>query len=134
MAHPDLDELLNAVLPFAQQMLGKRGQFHPVGASMRTDGEVALAASLPDEEEPTAQSVIDLLVEGLRKQALARQIRAALICYDGRVIPPGNVAKTDAICAQLEHESGECVAVFLPYRKTLFGQLKYGDLFASEGE
>jgi hypothetical protein len=34
----------------------------------------------------------------------------------------------------LEHESGECAAVFLPYHKALFGRLKYGDLFASRAE
>jgi len=40
MAHPDLDQLLNAVLPFAQQMLSKHGEFFPFGASMTIDGEI----------------------------------------------------------------------------------------------
>ncbi len=35
MAHPDLDELLNALLPFAQQMLTKRGEFFPFGTGMK---------------------------------------------------------------------------------------------------
>lgn len=124
MVHPDLDELLNVVLPFAQQMLGKYGEFHPIGASMRTDGEVALAGAQPDEERPTAVSVIDMLVAGLRERVLNGEIRAAVICYDSRVVAPGMTSKTDAICLQLEHQSGECVEVFLPYSKILFGRLK----------
>jgi hypothetical protein len=29
MAHPDLDKLLNAMLPFGTQMLEKHGEFFP---------------------------------------------------------------------------------------------------------
>jgi len=134
MAHPDLDALLNAVLPFAQQMLAKHGEFHPVGASMNKQGEVALAAGLVDSEHPQAHEVIDMLVAGFREHASKSEIRAAVVSYDSRVVPPGGAAKTDAICAQLEHESGECVTVFLPYRKGLFGRLKYGEIFASPAE
>jgi hypothetical protein len=41
MAHPDLDQLLNAGLKFAQEMLAKRGAFFPFGCSMNIEGESA---------------------------------------------------------------------------------------------
>jgi hypothetical protein len=47
MAHPDLDELLNALLPFAQQLLSKHGEFYPFRSAMTTDGEIE-AAAYPD--------------------------------------------------------------------------------------
>ena len=40
MAHPDLDKLLNVILPLAQQMLGKHGEYYPFGSSMTTEGQI----------------------------------------------------------------------------------------------
>jgi hypothetical protein len=40
MAHPELDELLDTLLPFAQQMLQKHGEFFPFGAAMTSSGEI----------------------------------------------------------------------------------------------
>ena len=134
MAHPDLDELLNVVLPFAQQMVGKHGEFRPVGASLSEEGEVVLAAGLPDAAAATAENAIETMIARFREQASRGEVRATVICYDSRVAPPGQTTKTDAICALLEHESGECTTVFLPYRKSWFGGLKFGDLFASPAD
>jgi len=58
-------------------------------------------------------------------------LRAAAICADVRIVPPGKSDKTDAISVGLEHQSGEAVTVFLPYEK---GWLRYGKLFASARE
>jgi hypothetical protein len=50
---------------------------------------------------------------------------------DVRVVPPGASAKSDAICAQLEHANGEAVDVYLPYKKHWLGRFTYGEIFAS---
>jgi hypothetical protein len=134
MAHPDLEELLNALIPFAQEMLAKNGEFYPFGASIDAKGEVSAQAADPGEENPDSQEVIAMLVAGMREEAKRGEIRAAGICYDARVVPPGKTAKTDAIACRLEHASGEAVVTFVPYRKALLGRYKYDDLFASEGE
>ena len=34
MAHPDLNELLNALLPMAERLLKEQGEFYPIGAVM----------------------------------------------------------------------------------------------------
>jgi hypothetical protein len=132
MAHEDIDTLLNAVLPFAQQMLGKYGEFYPIGASMNAAGEVGLVGVMPESEHPEAQEIIDLLMAQLVDDARKREIRGSAICFDGSAIPPGQSAKSDAICAHLEHASGICVAAFLPYRKEISGEVTYGELFAGE--
>ena len=130
MAHEEIDALLNTVLPLAQQMLAKYGEFYPLGASMNTKGEVGLVGVMPESEFPQAQEIIDLLLAQLLADANSDQIRGSVICFSGSAIPPGESEKRDAICAHLEHASGICVAAFLPYRKEISGQVTYGELFA----
>jgi hypothetical protein len=134
MAHADLEELLNALLPFAQEMLAKHGEFYPFGASIDAAGEITAQAAELGEENPDSHEVIDMLIAGMRAEAQRGEIRAAGICYDSRVVPPGKTEKTDAIACRLEHENGEAVQTFVPYRKGLLGRYKYDDLIASEGE
>lgn len=130
MAHADLDAVLNAVLPLAQQMLAKYGEFYPIGAAVNMEGQPGLVGCMPESEHPESEEVIELLLAELRGQALKHEIRASAMCFDGSATPPGEAAPMDAICAHLEHESGECLAVFLPYRKEISGQVTYGELFA----
>jgi hypothetical protein len=130
VAHPDLDTLLNPLLSFAQEMLAKRGTFLPFGMSIKADGGFGMAAGYTGEESPEPGAIIDLLVQGFQMHAATGGIRAAGICVDMRVFPPGKTEKTEAICAQLEHAEGECVDIYLPYRKGRFGRFKFGQLFA----
>jgi hypothetical protein len=134
MANPDFEQLLDALLPFAQQMLAKNGEFYPFGATIDTSGKPALAASDTGSEQPESEECIDLLSVGFREQAKQGAIRACGICYDVRTIPPGQTEKVDAICIAFEHNSGEAIHVMVPYRKGLIGRIKYGELFACKGE
>ncbi len=133
MSHPDLDQLLNALLPFAQQMLAKHGEFYPFGSSMKPAGEiVAVGVGAHDGGEyPPSQRLIDQMTGAFRQQASAGQLRAAGICYDVRTIPPGQTEKCNAICAGLEHQSGQAVDVYVPYKRGWFGKIQYGELFAA---
>jgi len=131
MAHPDLDELLNAVLPFAQQMLSDHGEFFPFGSAMTVDGKIEELAAFTGDERPSSEELIALLTRGLRQKATAGEIRAAAICYDVRTIPPGHSEKTDAVCVSLEHQDGETADVYLPYKKGWFGKISYGQIFGS---
>jgi len=133
MSRPDLDELLNALLPFAKQMLEQYGEFIPFAASMSADGEIMSVGGDIGDEHPKSQEMIDFLTDVFQRQALAGELKACGICIDSRVIPPGQTEKTDAVLARLEHQDGEKVDVYLPYRKTLLRKIKYGDLFAAEG-
>jgi hypothetical protein len=135
MAHPDLDALLDQLFPFAQQMLDKNGEFYPFGAAVTGAGEIKLAAGDMGSEHPDSQSVIDTLLAGFKQQAAAGEVRAVGICLDVRVLPPGSSDKSDAICARLEHENGETVQVYMPYRKArLTKKVTYEQLFATAGE
>ena|SRR2546427_8217713 len=132
MAHPDLDQLLNALIPFAQQMLARHGEFYPFGSTMTTAGEVVAQSAYDGNEHPASERIIDLMKQAFRQLAAAGRIRAAGICYDSRTIPPGQTEKTDAICVSVEHQSGEGVNCVVPYKKGWFGRIQYGELFASK--
>lgn len=134
MANPDFEQLLDVLLPFAQQMLSKHGEFYPFGATINTEGKLALAEGYTGSEKPESQECIDLLTGGFKKQAEQGAIRTSSICYDVRTIPPGQTEKVDAVCMDFEHKDGEAVSVLMPYKKGLTGQIKYGELFAVKGE
>lgn len=132
MAHPDFDELLNVLLPFAQQQLKQHGGFFPFGATVTSAGEV-ICNAVYDNEPAEAEALIELLTEAFRRDAAAGTIRAAALCYDGRTIPPGKSKKTDAICIRMENRDRSST-VFLPYAKGWFGRISYGELFAAARE
>jgi hypothetical protein len=132
MAHPDLDTLLNAILPFAQQMLSQHGEFFPYGSVMKADGRIEAHAAYDGDEQPPPQRLIDMMTQVFRQQASTGQIRAAAICCDVRTVPPGQTEKTDAICVSMEHQSGQCADLYLPYKKGWLGKIQYGELFAAK--
>jgi hypothetical protein len=133
MAHPDLNQLLNALLSMAEMLLTKQGEFYPVGAIMLSDGEIRdVGAKIEGDEHPPSQSLIDLLTENFQKEATKGKLRAAGICYDVRTVPPSKDQKQDAICCGLEHCLGEAVDVFKPYARTENGNFQYGEIFAAK--
>ncbi len=131
MAHPDLDKLLDTTLPFAQQMVARHKEFYPFGSTMTQDGKTVSQAAYDGDEHPPSEQVIDMFTQSFRKQATEGRIRAAGICCMVFTLPPGGTEKTDAICVSLEHQSGESVDVFLPYKKGWRGNIEYGQIFAS---
>ncbi len=134
MAHQDLDTLINRLLPFAQQMLAKRGSFFPFGACLRSDGKIAMAAAFLGEEDSEPVDMIEFIVRGFREEAGKGMIRAAGLCIDIRVVPPSETEKTDAICLHLEHVEGDCINYYYPYKKRWLGRLKFGQMFSLGGK
>lgn len=134
MAHPDLDQLLDALLPFAQKCLVERGEFYPFGAVVSQTGELVLQAAHGGDEPPPALEGLETLEGLLRTQAADGEIRAAGLCVAVRTQPPGQTKKIDAIHVGLEHQAGESVSVFLPYEKRWLRKPRFGELYATTRE
>lgn len=133
MAHPDLNELLDALLSMARMLLTKQGEFLPIGAIMLSDGEIRhVGAQIEGNDYPGSQPLIDILIENFQKEAVKGKLRAAGICYDVLAVPPGKRQKQDAICCGLEHCLGEAVDVFTPYVKMADGTFQYDEIFATK--
>ena len=120
--HPDLNVLLNELLPFA----------YPFGESIAADGRYVSVGAKGSSDHPKSQELIDIMTNAFRDQASQGKIRAAGICFDVRVLPPGQVDKTDAIQLALEREGGDAVDVFVPYAELPDGKFTYGELFVCE--
>ena len=116
IAQSDLDGLLNAVLPFAQQQLDNHGEFLPFGAAVGTDGATRMLASHTGEEHPGSQDALDVLMAGVKSER--DSLRAVALVSDVRLTePPG-----DAIRVELEHQEGPTMAILLPYKKRRLGR------------
>jgi hypothetical protein len=111
----DFDRLLSSVLPFAEQMLTKSGEFFPYGSTMNSDGKIAAVAGYTGVEQPKSQEVIDLLKGTFHRQAENGTIKACALAYDIRTIPPGQTQKTDAIAVNLDHRGGMSIVAIYPY-------------------
>jgi hypothetical protein len=131
MANPDLNQLLSSLLPFAERMLAKRGEFFPFAMAMKPNGEIETISVYEGDEHPAPETLIELTTQAFKQQAREGQIRAAGICYDVRTVPPGRSEKCDAVCTSLEHHTGESVDVYLPYEKDSRGNIQYGEMFAT---
>jgi hypothetical protein len=107
----DLDRLLNTVLPFADEMLRRHGEFYPYGAAITREGEEQVFAADPGEEEdPNPSEVLTSLVSGMSEEV--NDLRAAALVSDV------TSDRTDAIMIHLEHADSMAITVLLPYRFT----------------
>jgi hypothetical protein len=131
-AQEDLDKLLNALLPFAQQMLGQHGEFFPFGATMRPDGEMRMAAADAGEARPAPEEVLAAVENSLRADATAGTITAAGTAAN--VTVDLGEGPSDAIVVDLDHADGESVRVFLPYSEGESGGYVYGELVGGQGD
>jgi len=128
-AQNDFSALLDALMPFAEQMLKKHGEFFPFGAAVSTSGEVSGHATYEGNEMPSSEDVIADLVKAFQGNAAAGAIRASGICYDGRIVQDGK--KVDAVIISLEHFSGCASKVCVPYSKGMFGKYRFGEMIVT---
>jgi len=60
---------MNSVLPFAEQMLDRHGEFYPYGGAMRVDGQLTAVAGYDGRERPPSTDVIKFLKAALSAKA-----------------------------------------------------------------
>jgi hypothetical protein len=129
----EFDALLNAVFGFAREQIEGHGEFFPFAAVIAADGELRMVATHMAEERPLSQDVIDDLYRVLTPEAASGAIRAAAVCADVLVTPPGTQTKTDALRADIEHIAGYPTQVFQPYKKKRLGGYEFGEIFGIDG-
>ena len=130
----EAEMLMNAVLPVAEQMLTKHGEFYPYGGCMKLDGTIAhIGASDPDTDRPKSKDMIYVLRTALQEMARAKQCKAVAVVFEVGVILPDSDHKSDAIQVCVEHVDGYSVEVFFPYQ-IVNETVVYGDTFAQQGK
>ncbi len=93
----DCELLLAAVFPFAEQMLGRFGEFYPYGGAMLPDGKVVGVAGYEGSEHPPSNDIIRLVKEGFVHAAKTGQYEATALVYDIRFMASPNSEKSDAV-------------------------------------
>jgi hypothetical protein len=129
----DCETLMNWLLPFAQQMLERHGEFFPFGSAMRPNGEVVPVASYDSSDHPPSSELILLIKEGFVEGARKKQYKATALAYDVKVKHPSSGQISDAIAISLNHRDNYSVIVLFPYRLER-GKLSVDTAFAQAGE
>ena len=111
----ECEDLMSAVMPHAEELLTKHGEFLPFGATLSPSDEVILAAAYTGQEQPPSLDLIRLLEEGFRRGAAEAKYKATALVYDVRVVPPKKAEKQDAIAVRLDHRDRYAVVVYYPY-------------------
>ena len=73
-------QVLNALLPFAEQMLDRHGEFYPFATAMTSAGEIAAVSADVGEEHPEPTAVAETLYAILPRGAISRPRACASIC------------------------------------------------------
>ena len=131
-AKTDVEKIMNAMLPFAVQMLEKQGEFFPYGVAMTPAGEVVSIGGYDGREQPPSQGIINLLKDSFRSAAKTKKYRATGIFFNVRTVPPGTTEKTDAVAIALDHKDNYSVVVYFPY-KLKAGKVQFGQVFSAAG-
>jgi hypothetical protein len=130
----DCEDVMNVLMPFAEEMLTKHREFFPFGGTMWHNGEISLSGGTMAEENPSSSEVIALIEEAFRTGAERGEYRATGLVYDIRTVPPGKQDKQDAIAVALDHRDNYSVVVVFPYTFTAKGELAIETPFATSGE
>ncbi len=124
------DQLLNALVPFGQQMLKEYGEFYPFGMYMNLKGEIIATGENLREGRPQSKLVIDSLIQIFQQKK--RNITAAGIAFDS-TFENANKESTNAISVQLE-DSDRAVLILIPYKKGDTGEIEYDEPIFSKSE
>lgn len=130
-ADADIEALLQAGAAFARHMLSEHGTFFPFAKVLTDKGEVQAVSAYEGVEHPTAAEVREGLLNVMKAGAASGAYRAVAVFTDVKVQAPGADAKTDAVCAEVEHREGTCMSVFLPYTKS-GNDVEFGQMFAGK--
>jgi hypothetical protein len=128
----EIQELLNFLLPYAEQMLNQHGEFYPYAAALDAEGELNAVGAEVDDDTPDVGELLLALHQGLREQAADGAIRASGIAADVTLTDPDSGETTDAVQVELDHADADAVDIFVPYETGGEG-IKFGELVAAEG-
>jgi hypothetical protein len=130
----DCEKLMNEVLPLAQKMLEKFGEFYPYGGYMKPNGEIThVGMQDEDTDHPKSKDLLYLMQDSFLSIAGTGGCIATAIVFDVRVDLPHTQVKSDAIQVRLEHADNYSAEVFFPYQINADGRVVYGPAFAQEG-
>jgi hypothetical protein len=129
----EIEQLLNATLPFIESLLRKYGEFYPVTSAVNTFGKIVQMGTHNGNERPNSQDVINDLRKSLIQGVKKGEYKALTIFYDVKVVNPHTNIKTDAIAVIAESKTDSIgYRFYYPYTLTLDRQLNLSKSWGSK--
>ena len=132
-AQAEAEELVNAVLPCAEDMLIARGEFSPFGGAVTVDGEITQLAVGDEHRDSSIEDVIEALKGKLRNGADTNTYRATALVFPIQAQLPGSDDETEAVAIALDHQANYSVVLIIPYALS-DGAVEFGEAVAQQGE
>ncbi len=132
-AQTESEELVNAVLPHAEQMLSAHGEFLPFGGAMTSDGAIAQLGVGEVHRDSSIEAVVEELKDQLRSGAGTNTYRATALVFPIQAQLPGADDDTEAVAIALDHQENYSVILIIPYLLS-DGAVEFGDAVAQQGE
>ncbi|NNF16802.1 MAG: hypothetical protein HKN70_08635 [Gammaproteobacteria bacterium] len=133
-AGSDIPQMINKMMPFAEEFLVDYGEFFPFGGAMKSDGEVVTISGTDGMgSQPESQDVIETVKYTLQIGAANQQYRATALVYKVNVLPPGKENRSDAVAIEIDHADGYSAVLVFPY-KIKDNTVTFGDVFARGGQ
>jgi hypothetical protein len=128
------EALMNAILPLAERLLRRYGEFYPYGGYMKPDGTIVdVGATDPDTDHPKSKDLIYILRSSLQDLARRNECKAVAMVFNATVTLPNSNCRSDAIQVCVEHSDSYSAEVFFPYQ-LVENELVYGKTFAQRGK
>ena len=130
----EYDQLLDMLVPHAQNMIRKYRDLVPVGAAVDADGKVELVAGWTGEDMGSTEDVERLLVSGMRQSVKAGKYRSTGIALQMREIRRLGAKPMPAIKIILESKFGPPAFFYVPYERKWLRRIVFGDPLFVSGE
>ena len=129
-AQNHFDTIINALLPFALEMIGRSGTFLPFGGYINQAGTFEmLAVEHGGHTEP--KDLVGMFRKVLEDGVRQDGYRAFGICAHMHAEIPGQSGgKKDLVVTSMEDESGVAVDSYLPYERDANGGVIHGQLIS----
>ena len=127
MSRENLQEILAALVPFAQSQLEDLGHCPPVAASLDGTGDIDLHMP-PVGVGGSTEEFVDRLKVALRAGARSGDYEAVGLCREVTAQRMSDPKPVDAIGIHLE-APGESLEFFLPFHRDGEGEVHYGETF-----
>ncbi|HYH00215.1 MAG TPA: hypothetical protein VD837_13860 [Terriglobales bacterium] len=125
-------QLMQALMPFAEKMLTESGGFLPYAGVITPDEQIHLMQFANEAEDADSQEVFDYANQALREGAQQGKWTTTALVTDVNVTKPGEQESVQAVSFALDDSDGNSVEVFFPYT-VKEGAVDFGTAFAQQG-
>ena len=130
----DVEDLMNDLLPIAEDKLSEQGEFFPFGGAIENNGNVVHLGVAKDARPASSKEFVKAVQQELQNAAKNGKYIAVAIVQHVKVTAPNSEEKIDAIQIRLDHEQNYSVEVFFPFEITEDNKLMIGEAFARDGK